>query len=369
MPKKGDKKMKTAFIRVSAENNTAQNGLISYNFSDILQVLKEWGESCRFLYYAIEHNGEPGDENKHYHIVLNFGSTPAHFSTIKNKFPYGKIEPARSIKNCVQYLVHLNDLSKRAYEWDAVATNDPAIEKYKVMPHQTLDLKTKQYIDRIMSGEIREYNFADSIEPEVFCKRKAHLLNALELYRMKVAQDKSRKIEVYVLQGGTGTGKTTFVKNLCEKRGLSLCISSGSNDPWQDYKGEDVMLLDELRSDVFSLADLLKILDNHTKSTSRSRYSNKLFLGRFVFITTNEEWQDWYKFAERESVLALMRRAKHLYRFTRLAEQYTSRVEIFEWDDDKLKYDYKGTQRFAYAHLISGTQTDELDIAGMFAAE
>lgn len=360
-----DKKMKTAFIRISAVNDT-EKGVVKYDFDTLVNYVKAWNSTCRFTYYMIKHNGEPGDENEHFHAVLNFGSSPVHFSTLKNRFPYGRIESARSIKNCVQYLVHLNDLSKRAYEWSEVITNDPNIDRFKVLSHQALDLRTKQYIDRIMSGEIREYNFANTIDPEVYAKRKTQLLNSLELYRQKVGQDKTRQITVVVCQGTTGTGKTTWVRTLCEKLGKSLCVSSSSNDPWQDYKGEDVMLLDELRSDVFGLADLLKILDNHTKSTSRSRYSNKMFLGDHIFITTNEEFQDWYKFEDDASRYALFRRAKTLMRFRPSGTLFKSYVETYKWDEDKLKYMYDGSNTFEFGHLIDKSKVPTMDLTALF---
>ena len=40
---------------------------------------------------------------------------------------------------------------------------------------------------------------------------------------------------------------------------------------------EDVLILDDLRDSDFKFTDLLKILDNHTKSTVKSRYHNKAF--------------------------------------------------------------------------------------------
>lgn len=362
-----DKKMKTAFIRVSAVNDTEKEGRVTYSFDDVVRTVQEWAKSCRFVYYMIEHNGEPGDENKHYHIVLTFGSSPAHFSTIKKKFPYGRIEPCKSIKACVQYLVHLNDLSKRTYEWSQVITNDPNIDRYKVLSAQALDLKLKQYIDLIMAGEIREYNFAERVEPEVYAKKRTQLQNALELYRMKIAQDKGRQIQVVICQGGTGTGKTTYVKQLCKALGKSLCVSSGSNDPWQDYKGEAVMLLDELRSEVFTLHDLLKILDNHTKSTSKSRYSNKLFLGDTIFITTNEEWQDWYKGEDEVSRNALKRRVSQFLRFeAATGEPYTAIVKTYVWNPDRMKYDYKSTRKWEYGRYIDRAPGSGMDLDALF---
>lgn len=362
--------MKTAFIRISAENDTKDNGMVTYTFEDIKQILLNWSQSLAMKYYAIEHNGEEGDENKHYHVVLDFGRNTNRFSTIKNLFPYGNIESARSIRNAVQYLVHLNDLSKKAYSWDEVFTNDLEIGKHQVMSVGTIDMKLKQYIDRIMNGEIREYNFAEEIEPEVFVKRRSQLTNALELYRQKISQDKSRNIKVIVCQGASGTGKTTWAKQYAIDQGKSLCISSANNDPWQDYRGEDVLILDELKSSDMDLSNLLKTLDNHTKSTSKSRYYNKLFLGDTIIITTNEEWQDWYKNDNpMEEIYPLYRRAEFFFKFKRLSNmRYSAGVELYKWDNNKFKYEYQGEELFDFAKYIPNTTNDDAEVFSLFGS-
>ena len=358
-----NKTLRTAFIRVSAENHTKDGEIVKYSFSDIQELLLNWRQSAYFTYYAIEHNGEPGDENCHFHIVLKF-PTAYKFETIKNKFPYGDIESARNIKRCVQYLVHLNDLSKQAYNWSDVFTNDAEIDKYKVLSDSTVDVMIKRYVDEILAGEIREYNFTDRIDPQVYVRRKQYLLNALDLYRMKVFSDKHRQINVFVLDGDTSTGKTTYAKAYCEKQSLSYCISSGTNDPWQDYKGEDVLILDELRDTTFSLDDLLKILDNHTKSSSRSRYANKLFLGKTIIITTNQDWNDWYLQDDLESRNALKRRVTKYYQFHH-SEQgaLISKVQSYKWNIDLNKYEYETTGTFDIKPYIK--KEDILDNADL----
>ena len=359
-----ERRLKTAVIRVSSVNNTENEGVVRYTFDDIKNTLISWSQDRMMNYYAITHNADEDDEHTHFHIVLDFGRNSVPFSTIKNKFPYGFIESARSMRAAVQYLVHLNDLSKRAYSWDDVVTNDPNIGRYKVMSDSTLEMKTKMYIDQIMNGEIREYNFAEEIDSYVFAKKRTALYNALELYRMKVLSDKNRDIQVIVLEGDTGTGKTTIAKGLSLKEGKSVCVSSSENDPWQDYKGEDVLVLDELRDDIFSLSDLLKILDNHTKSTSRSRYSNKLFLGDTIFITTNQDWQNWYSNKNLTERNALKRRVTQYMKFTRASgKAFTSNVKVFTWSPDLQKYEYQGAGEIDYSEWLSDSQKSKSSIA------
>lgn len=119
--------------------------------------------------------------------------------------------------------------------------------------------------------------------------------------------------------GDAGTGKTTYAKQLCEKMGYSYCVSSGSNDPLDSYKGEDVIILDDLRPSVFALSDLLKMLDNNTASTVKSRYYNKVLECKMIIITSTLQIDEFFKnvFSEqKETIKQLKRRCKYYYRFT-----------------------------------------------------
>ena len=62
--------------------------------------------------------------------------------------------------------------------------------------------------------------------------------------------------------------------------------------------GKKAIILDDLRDTTFELADLLKILDNDTLSSVRSRFSNKLFCGEMIVITSSVPLVYWYKNAQ-----------------------------------------------------------------------
>lgn len=327
----GEKKhtsMRNAFIRVSKVNDTEQ-GQIVYDYATMQQILEEWALTKSMKYYLKDHNNEPDDPNPHYHIVICFGS-PTPFDQIKAKFPYGKIEKPHNkgqngVKVCVQYLVHMNDQSKKQYDFNEIITNDPNIDNFRILTQQMQVIKLEEYIDKIASGQIREHNLTDFIEPEVFANYKTRILNALEYYRRKVMTNKDRNIQVLAFTGETGTFKTTYAKQYAKNLNKSICISSSSNDPMQDYKGEDVLVLDDIRDDTFKFNDLLKILDNHTSSTVASRYSNKAFIGDTIIITSSIGIVDWYYDLPQEDKAQLKRRIPLWYQFT--ADQ----ISIFEY--------------------------------------
>lgn len=146
--------------------------------------------------------------------------------------------------------------------------------------------------------------------------------------------NKDRDINVMIFQGDTGTYKTTYAKQLAKNQNKSLCVSSSSNDPMQDYKGEDILLLDDIRDDTFKFNDLLKILDNHTNSSVSSRYSNKAFIGDTIIITTAQPLSDWYFDNVKEDKEQLYRRIPIMMQFTK------DFITCFKFDELKHKYVY-----------------------------
>jgi len=328
--------LRTAFIRVTSENNT-ENGKCMYKEDDILGVLSDWSKSAKLKYWFIKHENDNADEDKrtHFHIVIKFNS-PTAFSVIKNKFPYGQIAPARNIRDCVQYLIHANDPTKRQYNSEDIFSNA------KTDIPKLLDKKSKRkkdiddYIEAISKGDIREFNQFTKIPPEVWVKYRTRIENAFCYYREKTYLDKNREISTVFIFGASGTGKTTYVKDYCNANKLSLCVSSSSNDPFQDYKGEDVLLLDDLRDRAFEYEDLLKILDCHTRSTSKSRYHNKFFTGKIIFITSTLSIDFWYPVITRESRTQFYRRIKYYWMF------YLDTIKLFEYNDRAMKYTEAG---------------------------
>ena len=329
------KSIRNAFIRVSRVNDT-QIGRVVYEYEDIQNIVTEWSKSKKFRYYCIAHNDEPNDPNPHYHLVLVFRD-PTPFEQVKAKFPYGDIENAKSVKNCVQYLVHMNDLSKTQYDFSKIFTNDGNIDKYKLQSTANQLLKLDDYIHRIDSGMIREYNLTEYVPIDIFSKYKSQILNALEFYRRKVMTNADRNIKVMIFTGETGTYKTTYAKQYCRNLNKSFCVSSSSNDPMQDYKGEDVLILDDIRDTTFKFHDLLKVLDNHTNSSIASRYSNKAFIGDTIIITSSQKLSQWYYNETREDKDQLYRRITTQMQFTK------DTITVYEYNEKAHKYVLFGT--------------------------
>lgn len=335
--------LRNAFIRVSSYNKTKDDEEVIYKTEHIEKILSEWASTSQLTYYYIEHSADDEVSQTHWHILIRFKS-PIHFETIKNKFPFGDIENARNSKNCIQYMIHLNDTSKKQYSWDAIKTNDKNTDWYKVQSGATQEVILQGIMTKVMSGEIRQYNQVNFIPPELWAKYRTRISNWFDYYNQKVVTDKNRTIETVYLSGSTGLGKTTFAKKYCEMRGISYCISSASNDPLQDYQGEECLILDDFRGDSrrgdksrsFEFHDFLKLLDPFTRSSGKSRYRNKDFIGSLIIITSTRPLYDLYFDLPAEDKQQLYRRINQQYQFS------LEKIYIFDYSPITKRYERAG---------------------------
>ena len=342
------KSFRNSFIRVTGTNNTVK-GEIIYNAGDIKRTLDVWAKKIKLKYWFIQHDADINDSKTHFHILVSFKS-PVPFKNLKSKFPFGHIESARNKKNCAIYLLHGNDKLKVQYHKEQIITNDPIQLDNLLVNYDPSALTKDDYLLQISDGDIREWSQFELIPSDIWIKNKMIFENAFTYYKQKYYMSKNRKVNVIYVFGETSTGKTTFVKDYCQRLSLSLCVSSSSNDPLQDYKGEDVLLLDDLKKDAFSYQDMLKILDNHTKSTAKSRYVNKIFMGATIFITSISSLYDWYFDETSESKKQLYRRIKELYKFDKnkitrfVYSEIFHRYEEIETTDNYIKAKFENVE-------------------------
>ncbi len=332
--------LRTAFIRVSAVNHitkdneelgTKEGSVVEYTLEDILGIIDEWQRTKKFDYFIIEHNDNK--ENKHFHIVISFPkNSSCTFKTIKNKFPFGHIDSCRSgVKNCVRYLVHANNPEKTQYDWADIITNSPdKLEKYKIQGNTSIDAETKIIIEKIHNGEIKQFQI-NQIPLDIFLKKRRLIENAFYYREQTLLTDPNRNIEVYVLQGSPRVGKTTFVKEWAKKNGKSVCFSSASRDPWQDYGGQDIFVYDDFDYNSIKIDDFKKALDPHVNTTVSRRYRNTLFIGDTIFICTNTSIEKWFPYDDDSSREAVFKRINYVLDFKKYDElEHNAKYLLFE---------------------------------------
>ena len=261
------------------------------------KTIKQWA-------YIIH---DKDDTRPHYHIYINFGNSCVSSDMVAKWFDVpenfvGKVKGRKT--DVLAYLTHSNESQQHKHQYqptDVVANFDfvSEIEQSKII------------------GNFEHYSYAQQLT----------YINTLPITEKTVAFSKlkrlweiecqnsilntERNIEVVFISGKGGTGKTYYAKKLLSQLNYDICISSSSNDPFQDYLGQKGMILDDLRDKSFELDDLLKILDNNTNSSVKSRFNNKVFNGKMIIITSSVPLRYWYpnyKFNANDNLYQLYRR-------------------------------------------------------------
>ena len=260
---------------------------VEYFKEPIQDILRRYRTIKKWAYIL---HDKDSDSSPHYHIYINFGNSGVESQMVAEWFglqesQVNKIQGRAT--DMLQYLTHSNDSQKNKYQYspsEVVANFDfeSEIEKSKIL------------------GDFAKYSYAQQLEyvnslpvsekTQAFTK----LQKLWQLHCQCLVLKPDRKIDVVFVQGKGGTGKTYYAKKLLKSMKYDYCVSSSSNDPFQDYLGQKAIILDDLRDRTFEFEDLLKILDNNTASSVRSRFSNKVFNGEMIVITSTVPLHYWY---------------------------------------------------------------------------
>ena len=256
----------------------------------------------------------------HIHLYLNFGQDGSSADVVAKWF---KDEPQYFNKvlgrkaDMLLYLTHRNAPQKYQYEDNEVVSNfdlTKAIEDDKKI-HSLVKEADKIVFDFMQ--EIITYAQANKKIKDLkkVCGTK-ELLKAIltadktieQIWKCqcKMATKGKRNMKIIFIHGKSGSGKSTYAEMyadmLCKKMGYrDFARSSASNDIMQDYMGEDIFILDdfrdvdELTGTSQSLTDVLKMLDPHFASSSKSRYTNKTFTGKLMIITSTKDPLTWFE--------------------------------------------------------------------------
>ncbi len=243
----------------------------------------------------------------HTHVALCF-QEQRHLSAIAKKIGikpnYIRRRPSRSKE--LRYLVHVDHPSKYQYPIDEVEG------PLKQILECLLTGTSKQSADIFQMVLDGKSNFdIIKIYPSAYTK-----LAQIDQLRQMVVREKYknqwRDLEVTYIWGESGTGKT---RSVMEKYGYENVYRVSSYDhPFDQYKGQDVILFDEFRSSL-GLADMLSYLDGYPLELP-CRYTNRQACYTKVYIISNiplSRQYGWMIEREYESVKAFYRRIHHVY--------------------------------------------------------
>ena len=211
----------------------------------------------------------------HWHICLQFKDSQntkyvAKWFDIEEQ--YVNKSSSGHYEDMLLYLIHKNSSEKFQYCIDEVHANFDYAQF--IQSNGILKTRIQELTDLIMDGTLKEYNYFKYMTNSEFQLYKTSLEKAHEYYRDSI-YDGNRQLEVIYISGGSGTGKTTLAKHIAEKHGYSFFISGSDNDLLDGYKGQDCLILDDLRGSSLKFSDFIKMIDNNSDSKVKSRFHNK----------------------------------------------------------------------------------------------
>ena len=274
---------------------------------------------------------------EHFHLFLRFErEQPQQFADIAKWFDL-KPEFVRKIKttweDCIAYLVHQNHPDKHQYSPDDIVAN---FDVGKILKNAAEKSTLNKILKRILDGDIREYNKTTAINNMLLVNHAKKINEAFKVRAEYLqATQQERNTEVIFITGGSGSGKTTLAKKIATERSMAYFVSSSSNDPLDGYAQQPCVILDDIRPDSLRLPDLLKLLDNHTASTIKSRYRNKYLDAELIILTSVLSIELFYSNVyghENEPITQLKRRCGTYIQI------FPQSIVISRWDNAAMEY-------------------------------
>lgn len=97
--------------------------------------------------------------------------------------------------------------------------------------------------------------------------------------------------------------------------------SAGTKNIFDEYFGEEIILLDDPRYDSLLPADWLKLLDPLNKSHLSARYKNKLVIGRIIIITNYKSLKSFFGKIQHEDLNQYIRRFNNVLEISKRNEK------------------------------------------------
>lgn len=251
-------------------------------------------------------------------IALAIGIEPQYLEKLKSgRYGYD---------NCLAYLTHAKDETKYQYRPEEVTTvlgedytsiYNRSIETWlkgrATKKAKETNLSVDWLVERILDGEVTKRNIMLTDEYyAIYGQHKRKINEALETagerrsYRTiaDLEAGKFRKTVIFI-QASSGVGKTKLSKDLIEliqasavKNGLNweACMTASTN-AFDEYSGQEILFLDDIKGNSFTVSDWLKLLDPYTISPISARYHNKMGSARVIIITSTKLPVELFYFA------------------------------------------------------------------------
>lgn len=299
-----------------------------HNATELENKLRDWIAKNAFQWVIATHEPYQSKEysnelHKHFYIKTHSNWTLPNLAKSLAVEDNQIQKIGKSWKSAILYARHINKAPKPLIPSEKVETNieeygkicEEAINKGYPEPAKKLGRPKKCVPEAIIDyaeNRISYSKLQEQLSFLQFNEYKRDIDNA-RIYRIK--KGVKREMKVIYITGEAGSGKTTLAKFMGENLGYDVFISGSGADPLDGYDNEECIVLDDLRADTFTKAELFKLLDNNTNSSVKSRYFNKAITScKLLIITSIKTPDDLYSWTgEDEPFTQLARRLGYNY--------------------------------------------------------
>lgn len=241
----------------------------------------------------------------------------------KGKFAYD---------NMLAYLIHAKDEDKHLYDVSEVVSSGcckdgkplfrPYVDYYNERRKDWEAGRIKKKNDRarvdadileemILTGQVcRNQILLTDEYYDIYARNKRRCEDALDTYAqhkiaktVRAMENGEFKLSVLFITGQSGSGKSMFTDNVTRQiisdakkqynEDWTVCSVAASN-PFDEYNGEEVLIMDDLRGMSLTASDWLKLLDPDRVHYGGARYRNKRMACRVVIINSEKDVLEFF---------------------------------------------------------------------------
>ena len=221
--------------------------------------------------------------------------------------------------NGFAYLIHATPSSRHKYQYSAsdVTANFDYVNFIQKYTARDTNLRGKDnntsninsMLDLIACGEITLKECKEKLSGSQYARniRSFQAANQLFLERKaenfkKRMRETGKTVKTIWIYGEAGAGKTHLATRWAENKG-DFYKTTTQQDPFQDYEGQHILFIDELRPSTMPFAQLMTLLYDHSYGSVSvgSRYYNKNLAIELVIITSPYSPKDFAAHVTNES--------------------------------------------------------------------
>ena len=285
-------------------------------------------------------------KENHVHITVKFYEDDTHKgATIKQVsdavgIPSNMIEKAQkgrfAYDNMLAYLIHAKDAGKTPYDPHKVCSFGLVDKDKKPMFHNYMDIyedrkldwekgrakKTTQQakvdvdmlVEMVLTGQVTRAQVVLTDDYyAIYSRNSKQVDDAFRVYgerraykTLQALENGEYKLSVFFITGDAGAGKTRLAKAFVDALikasadyddAWRVCHTAATN-PMDDYNGEEILFMDDVRGSALSASDWLKLLDPYNASPASARYHNKMPVCRAIVITSTKEPVEFFYYCK-----------------------------------------------------------------------